>query len=235
MTLQTLDRFRRIWMLTLLLGAGLQASAESGHALKQAPKGAKPIPMESYDFDHDAAGKPPERFTLAVTGEGPDFVWEVSADHTAPSRPNVLVQSGTAGPGDNIALALLEGTTRQNGEASVKFKLMSGEEDQSAGIVWRVQDPQTYYMVLASAVTEDCSIYCVRKGKLKLIDSQSVIVSPYLWHELRIVFVNGSYTAFVDKEVVVGGKDAKIPGPGRIGLCTKSDSVARFDDFRVSK
>src|SRR5437762_10691638 len=49
----------------------------------------------TIDFDQDAGGKPPVGWTATQTGSG-RAIWTVIADDTAPSRPNVLKQSGQA-------------------------------------------------------------------------------------------------------------------------------------------
>jgi hypothetical protein len=211
------------------------AAFAGNHPLKAPPKDALPVRLNVISLAQEPIGKPPGQFTYAVTGEGQDIHWEVQLDRFAAKRHPILIQSGKAGAGDNVALALLNGVMLQNGEMDVRFKVNSGENDQSAGIVWRYQDPQTYYLARASAKDETCSVYRVKKGVLKLLDTQQVTVMPYTWHDLRVVFVQKNYTVFVDGELVVGGKDSRFMGAGQVGLCTLSDSVVQFDDIRVSR
>jgi len=199
------------------------------------PKGAAPVFLSSISFAHDAVGKPPAQFAFAVTGAGPEVRWEVQEDPLVPGHRHILVQSGKTEPGENVALAILKDRVLQHGEIAVRFRVNSGEDDQSAGIVWRYKDPQTYYLVRASAKEDACSVYQIKKGKMKLIDSKPVIIIPYTWHELRLIFVNKDFTAFVDGELALGGKDSSYLDAGQIGLCTLSDSVVRFDDLRVSR
>ena len=199
------------------------------------PKDAVPAPQAVFNFDRDALGKPPQRFTLAVAGEGPEIRWEVRQDRQAPSAPNILVQSGKAKPGANFALALLDNVMLDHGEIAVRFKALAGEEDQAMGIVYHYKDPQNYYVMTTSSKDDRCALYRMKKGKLKLLDSKSVIVSLLTWHELRITFVKENYTALVDGEAIMGGKDSSFTGPGLVGLWTPSDSVIAFDDFRVSQ
>lgn len=199
------------------------------------PKDAVPIPMAEFNFDHEAPGKLPKGFTMAVSGSGPSIHWQIRDDPQAPSRPYILAQSGKADPGENFALALLDGRRLEHGEVAVRFKAVGGEEDQAAGIVWRYQDPQTYYVARVNALEDNCCVYRVKQGKRKLLDEQAVIVSPYTWHDLRLVFVNRNFSVFLDNELVLGGKDKAYLGAGQVGLWTKADSSIRFDDFRVSK
>ena len=220
-------------LLWVAMSAGLAYAAAPDPMVP--PKDAVPAPMAAFNFDHDAVGKLPPRFTAAVMGEGPEIHWEVKQDRLAPSAPNVLVQSGKAKPGENFALALLDNVQLDHGEIAVRFKVLSGEEEQAVGIVYRYKDARNYYIIATSAHDDSCAIYQVKKGIRKQIDSQNVIVSPYTWHELHIIFAGPSYTALVDGEAVMGGKDSTFKGPGLVGLWTKSDTVADFDDLRISQ
>jgi hypothetical protein len=50
---------------------------------------------ETVNFDNAAAGSPPGGWTATQTGSG-NAKWTVEKDDTAPSKPNVLKQSGVA-------------------------------------------------------------------------------------------------------------------------------------------
>lgn len=212
----------------------LIAATVSGGPLA-VPKGAAPVMLSTVAFDRDAVGKPPSHFTFAVTGTGPEAHWEIQEDPFIPGHRHLLVQNGRTEPGENVALAILNDRVFQHGEIVVRFRVNGGEDDQSAGIVWRYQDPQNYYLVRASAKEDACSVYRVKKGKLKLLDTKSAIILPYTWHELRLIFVDKNFTAFVDGELTVGGKDSSDLKAGQIGLCTLSDSNIRFDSLRVPR
>jgi len=211
------------------------AASAADQEIKSPPKGAVPIPMAVYNFDHDVPGQLPKHFTFAVTGQGPEIHWEVRDDPRPPSPPYVLAQSGRADPGENFALALLEGANLEQGEVAVRFKAIEAEDEQAAGIVWRYKDPNTYYVVCASAREDTCGVYRVKNGKRKLLDEESVTLMPYVWHDLHIIFVKKNYSVFVDGQLIVGGKDASLLDAGEVGLWTKADSSIRFDDFRVSR
>ncbi len=50
---------------------------------------------ETVSFDDLKAGAPPPGWTVTKTGKG-EAKWTIEKDDTAPSKPNVLKQSGEA-------------------------------------------------------------------------------------------------------------------------------------------
>ena len=62
---------------------------------------------ETLNFDNTAAGTSPDGWTLTMTGKGQPK-WTVEAESTAPSKPNVLKQSGRATFPLAIKLATLQ-------------------------------------------------------------------------------------------------------------------------------
>mgnify|MGYP003474987513 CR=1 FL=1 len=51
------------------------------------------VSAETWRFDAQKAGEPPQGLSCALTGKGRPGTWTVLADATAPSAPNVLVQT----------------------------------------------------------------------------------------------------------------------------------------------
>src|SRR4051812_16561464 len=72
---------------------------------------------ETLNFDDTRAGAPPEGWTLTMTGKGQPK-WTVEAEPTAPSKPNVLKQSGQA----TYPVAIKTGASIRDGFVEVKFK-----------------------------------------------------------------------------------------------------------------
>jgi len=56
---------------------------------------ANAAPADTINFDKATTGEPPAGWTCTKTGTGSPK-WAVVADDTAPSKPNVLKQSGEA-------------------------------------------------------------------------------------------------------------------------------------------
>src|SRR5262245_45953846 len=87
-------------------------------------------PADTVNFDSAEAGKPPAGWTATKTGKG-DAKWTIEKDDTAPSKPNVLKQSGEA----TYPVCLKDDTSVKDGFVQVKFKPVSGKEDQAGGVV----------------------------------------------------------------------------------------------------
>src|SRR5215470_5471937 len=134
------------------------------HKINPAPP--QPAGREfAYNFDGDAAGKIAARFHGAVTGSGANSEWIVKADPTAPSPPNVLAQMSADDTGYRFPLAIADEGSFQNLEMSVKFKPVSGNGDQAAGLVWRLKDANNYYIVRANALEDNVVLYKVENGE----------------------------------------------------------------------
>jgi hypothetical protein len=120
---------------------------------------------EMVNFDDGAVGASPKGWTLTNTGKG-EPKWTIEADATAPSKSNVLQQSGKA----TYPLALKDGTSIKDAFAAVKFKAISGSEDRAAGLVWRAKDANNYYVVRANALEDNVVLYKIVDGRRSELD-----------------------------------------------------------------
>jgi hypothetical protein len=152
----------------------------------------------------------------------------VRSEPDAPTTPNALCQTEEA---EFPALALGD-ATYTDVVLSTSFKPISGEEDQAAGLVFRVQDEDNYYIVRANALEDNVAIYKYRDGRRSEIVSESVEVPPGEWRELRVEAVGDRIRGFLDYEQVVETTDDEFP-TGRVGLWTKADSVTCFDNVLI--
>src|SRR4051812_36728950 len=90
---------------------------------------------EAVSFDAFLIGAAPPGWTATKTGAG-DARWTIERDDTAPSKPNVLKQSGNA----TYPVCIKDDTNLKDGFVEVKFKPVSGREDQAGGLIWRAKD-----------------------------------------------------------------------------------------------
>jgi hypothetical protein len=181
---------------------------------------------ETFSFDTDTAGSLPLGWEQGVTGRG-TARWVVTQDESAPSKPNVLRQSGVG----SFPWVVRRGTAIADGWVEVKFKALAGQEDQAGGVVWRWKNGGNYYIARANALENNVSLYYTKdatRNTLKYVDAP---VPPKVWHTLRVEFSGRKIRVALNGKTYIEFEDAHIAGPGAVGMWTKADSVTAFDDF----
>ena len=181
---------------------------------------------ETINFDSDSPGALPAGWEQGVTGKGAPR-WAVKADASAPSKPNVLEQSGSG----TFPWCVLRKTSVENGFVEVRFKPMSGSEDQAGGIIWRWQDGNNYYVARANALENNVSLYHTTHGRRNTLKYVDAPVAKNAWHTLRVEFSGKRIKVALDGKTYIEQEDAHMTGAGAVGLWTKADSVTAFDDF----
>jgi hypothetical protein len=181
---------------------------------------------ETVNFDKAEAGKPPSGWTATQTGTG-QARWEVVADATAPSKPNVLKQSGQA----TYPVALKNDTNVKDGFVEVKFKALAGKEDQAGGLVWRAKDANNYYVARANALENNVTIYHTIDGRRTEKKRARMTVAANQWHTLRVEFEGAHFIVRLNGQTALEWDDETFEEGGKLGVWTKADSVTEFDDF----
>src|SRR5258706_4124605 len=138
---------------------------------------------QAVNFDSDPAGAAPAGWSCGVTGRGSPR-WAVAADPSAPSKPNVLMQSGSG----TFPWCVKSGTSLADGFVEVKFKPIAGGEDQAGGLVWRWKDGDNYYVARANALENNVSLYYTERGSRKTLKYVDAPVPRNTWHTLRVEF-----------------------------------------------
>jgi len=181
---------------------------------------------QTVNFDNSELGKLPLNWTGTKTGKG-EPKWTVVADDSAPSKPNVLKQSGEA----TYPVCIKEDTSVKDGFVEVRFKPVSGRQDQAGGVIWRCKDADNYYVARANALEDNVTIYHTIKGKRVSFKNVDTKVASGQWHTLRVDFGGNKFTVALDGEKVIEATDDSFSEAGKLGVWTKADSVTLFDDF----
>ena len=181
---------------------------------------------ETDTFDKAQPGSPPSDWTCGVTGRGAPK-WLIEADASAPSKPNVLKQSGSGA----FPWCVKKDVAIADGFVEVKFKPLEGREDQAGGLVWRWKDGDNYYVARANALENNVSLYSTEKGNRITIKYVDAPVPRDQWHTLRVEFSGKSIKVLLDGKSYITLEDSHVSGAGAVGVWTKTDSVTAFDDF----
>ena len=181
---------------------------------------------DTVNFDSFDTGAPPPGWTATQTGSGA-AKWTVERDDTAPSKPNVLKQSGRA----TFPICIKDDTSIRDGFVEVKFKPISGKTDRAGGLIWRAKDSNNYYIARANALEDNVTIYHTINGRRTEKKRTNTKVTSNEWHTLRVDFQGNHFTVTFDGKKAIEWDDDTFKEAGRIGVWTKADSVTLFDDF----
>jgi len=185
-----------------------------------------PTMANSIHFDQDKPGSVPAGWVAGVTGHGTPK-WTVEVDASAPSKSNVLKQSGVG----DYPWCVLGKTSLTDGFVEVKFKPLAGKEDQAGGVMWRWKNGDNYYVARANSLENNVSLYYTIGGRRSTISYVNASVAGNLWHTLRVEFSGALIKVMLDGKTYITEEDDHIAGAGSVGVWTKTDSVTVFDDF----
>ena len=122
----------------------------------------------------------------------------------------------------------------QNGEISMRFKLVEGALDQCAGILFNLKPNGDYLTVRFNAKEDNLVLWTFKQGKRSFVKkgAEDMPLKMKQWYSMRIA-VNGTKL-----EGWLNGKhllEYTLPETvsGKTGLWSKTDSVTYFDDFTV--
>src|SRR5438128_3740273 len=189
---------------------------------------------ETINFDDATPGAAPPGWTATKTGKG-EAKWTIEKDDTAPSKPNVLKQSGEA----TYPVCLKNDTSLKDGFVEVKFNPISGKEDQAGGVIWRAKDSNNYYIARANALEGNVVLYKTVNGKRSSLDivgrkggyGVKEPVASGQWHTLRVEFAGNHFKLSFDGKHLFNVEDTTFTEAGKVGVWTKADSVTLFDNF----
>jgi hypothetical protein len=193
------------------------------------------------DFNKERVGAPPIGFTSALTGHGKMGVWVVITDQATPAQGNVLAQIDAHATGYRLPICVYDKLALKDGDIGVKFKAVSGEKDQAAGLVWRYRDKDNYYIVRANALEHNVVLYKVQNGQREYLSPKGegrsygkrARVPTGEWNRLRVTAAGNLFTVYLNGELLFEVEDSTFTEAGKIGLWTKADSVVYFDDLEM--
>ncbi len=204
---------------------------------------AQTAALFSVDFEEMDVGLQPTGFSIALTGDGGPANWVVEPHDASTGEANVLVQRSDENKDYRFPLCVYKDFVAKNVELTVRFRPMSGQIDQAAGMVWRYQDANNYYVARANALEDNVVLYKMEDGKrsdLRPTGSglftygKSVPVPKDQWSTLRVVVMGEKFSAYLNNEHLFDVEDETFAEGGRVGLWTKADSVTSFDDFTIT-
>ena len=177
-------------------------------------------------FDGAKPGSLPHGWECGSTGGGSPR-WTVEPETPTAANHLVLKQSGRG----KYPWCVKSDSSLVDGWVQVRFKAVSGKEDQAGGVVWRWKDSDNYYVARANALENNVSLYYTKGGTRSTIKYTEAPVPANTWHVLRVEYKGTHIRVSLNGKVYIEEDDQRISGPGKVGVWTKADSVTLFDDF----
>jgi hypothetical protein len=182
---------------------------------------------QNWTFDKDSIHKIAPGWTQA------SGTWQVVADPTAPSKPNVLAQVSGDHTGSYFNVAVANGPSLRDVTVSVRSRGVAGQEDQGGGLVWRYRDLRNYYIARQNNLEDNYRVYKVVDGRRIQLGSADLRAATGTWHDLKVTMVGDHIQCLFDGKKYLDVRDDTFKDAGKVGLWTKADARTHFDDFAV--
>jgi hypothetical protein len=123
-----------------------------------------------------------------------------------------------------------------DGEINVWFKIVAGQLDECAGILFNLKSNGDYLTVRFNGMEDNVVLWTFNKGVRKFVKraSKNLPLPKNTWHHLQISVHGTNLQAALDDEHLLDYVLAE-PVSGKVGLWSKTDSVVYFNDFAVSR
>ena len=192
----------------------------------------------TVDFSADAVGQPPKGFEFGHTAKaGAPGKWIVQAE----GSNKYLAQVDPDNTRSRFPVAVVSDVHAADVDLSVRFKPVSGRVDQAAGLVWRFQNVDNYYIVRANALENNVVLYKVEKGTRTDLPvkgegrtyGKKAQVPSGQWSTLRVVAAGPRFDVYLNGTKLYEVEDSTFSQAGKVGVWTKADSVTQFDDLTI--
>jgi hypothetical protein len=185
-----------------------------------------------WNFDSYQENSIPTEFFSIQAGVGERGTWIVKSDDSAISKPNVIESSSNNYTESSYQMLIISDRGYTSFKAVVKFKIISGDKEQAAGLAFRFQDRNHYFVLVADAVNDRFSLCRAEPDKLICTQDEKAEIQPDRWYNITAHVAAQGIAGYLDDELLVQRYDQHYTS-GAIGLWTKGDSVAYFDDLKI--
>ena len=122
-----------------------------------------------------------------------------------------------------------------DGKISMRFKLVAGQLDQCAGILFNLKPNGDYLAVRFNGKENNVVLWTFKQGKRSFVKkgSEDVPLSMNQWNGLQVSVHGTNLQASLNGKHLLDYTLAE-PVSGKVGLWSKTDSVSYFDDFTVT-
>ncbi|MCX7872516.1 MAG: DUF1080 domain-containing protein [Verrucomicrobiae bacterium] len=198
-----------------------------------------------FDFSELAEGDKPAGFKSVLAGEGQQGDWRIVMEEVPPalkpfstravssSKRPVLAQLSRDKTDERFPIFVYEDEIFDDFTLTTRFKIVGGEVEQMAGVVFRFQDTNNFYVARANAKDGNFRFYKVVNGMRGTIIGPSMEIKKGVWYELTIECKGNKIHILLDGKEVMPALTDNSFSRGKVGFWTKSDSVSYFAGAKV--
>jgi hypothetical protein len=187
-------------------------------------------PRVERTFDGDRAGAQPDGFLFARMKGAPVGRWTVQRA----GADSFLAQLGEGVSDSGILLALIDGQGHEyeNVRVGTRVRLAGGE--RAAGVVWRYQDAENFYMASLDLAAQRIDVYRIAQGnRVRIKSEDDLSLDPNAWHTLTVVHEENEIRLYIGGIHVFEFWDRALRRAGRAGVWSTAGTVAHFDVVTV--
>jgi hypothetical protein len=124
----------------------------------------------------------------------------------------------------------------RDGEISIRFRLLAGQLDQCAGILFNLKPNGDYLTVRFNGKEDNLVLWTFKSGKRSFVKkgSENVHIPLGEWHTMKIAVAGTSLRGFLDDKPLLEYTLAE-PVWGKVGVWSKTDSVSQFARYVVKR
>jgi len=189
------------------------------------------VHSKDWNFDSYQNNTIPEDFVAMETDQS--GTWLIKAYDSAPSPPNVLEKL----PGNDSSTyhiqIMPDSPTITEATVSMKFKIMPGHKTEAAGLILRFIDKSHFFVLIADPMNNRLSL-CKSDTEFVICNYEATTqISVGEWHTMKVNISAQGIGAYLDDVSLIKANNSYYSS-GQIGLWTKGDTEAYFDDLKVN-
>jgi hypothetical protein len=185
---------------------------------------------KTLNFDLYQNGTIPQDFAELSTDQKPS--WIIKSESSAPSQPNVFAKMSINDTADYHLQLIPDSPNVDTENVTMSFKIVSGEHAKSAGMILRFVDDKHYFVLMADSAQNRLSL-CKNTPEFLICNyDKTVTIAPNEWHTMKALVSSQGIAASIDGQTIIRANDHNYQS-GQVGLWTKKDTVAYFDDFEI--
>jgi hypothetical protein len=124
----------------------------------------------------------------------------------------------------------------RSGEISMRFRLLGGQLDQCAGILFNLKPNGDYLTVRFNGKEDNLVLWTFKSGKRSFV--KKGVHDKHIpfgeWHRMKIAAQGTQLRGYLDDELLLEYTLAE-PVAGKVGTWSKTDSVSQFADYEVAR